>query len=454
MNKKFLASVLVGTMSLSTLAGCSKAAVETSGQESTQGTTIEEPDELTPESDAPVESTEPSKSDLTIEKKVGDISQEDESKFRQGYLDFSLEMLKKCLARDGKDSNIMVSPASMMLALDMTAAGATGDTLEQMLGLYGGTQDPQGQLSYAAKLLKRMNETEGIKLHAADSIWVNKNVMPEGLKQDYVDFVTKYFEAESESTVFDQATKDRINNWVSDKTDKMIPSIIDSLDPDIAMMLINAIVFDGKWAKQYNDGQVDEETFTSASGEQQKAQMMASTEDYYLENDKATGFAKYYEGGQYAFVVMLPKDKTQNAGDLVDQFTGESFDEYINSISEDYLVKAKMPEFKYDWGGSVKSQLESLGMKVPFDSNKADFSGISDAGKDLYIGDVIHKTHIEVDRNGTKAAAVTAVIAYRNALVVDQKERKEVICDRPFAYAIVDMTDNTPVFIGTVNDVI
>ena len=446
MNKKFLTSVLIGTMSLSAFAGCSKAAVETSAQDTAAETTASQA-----ESEAPTEGTEPSKSNLTIEKKVGDISKEDESKFRQGYLDFSFEMLKKCLASEGKDSNLMVSPASIMLALDMTASGAKGDTLEQMIGLFGGDKDPQGQLSYAAKLLKRMNGTEGIKLHAADSIWVNQNVMPEGLKQDYVDFVTKYFEAESESTVFNKAAQDRINNWVSDKTDKMIPSIVDSLDPDMAMMLINAIVFDGKWATQYKDSQVAEETFTAASGEQQKVQMMTSMEDYYLENDLATGFAKYYEGGQYAFVVMLPKDPSQSAGDLIDKFTGESFDEYINSVSEDYILKTKMPEFKYDWGGSIKAQLEALGMKTPF-GGAADFSGISEGG-DLFIGDVVHKTHIEVDRNGTKAAAVTAVMMYKNSMVVDDREHKEVICDRPFAYAIVDMTDNTPVFIGTVNDV-
>ena len=443
MNKKFLTSVLIGTMSLSALAGCSKADARTSAQDQTAGTVTETADE----------STEPSKSDLAIEKKIGDISKEDESKFRQGYLDFSLEVLKKCLNRDGKDSNVMVSPASIMLALDMTAAGATGDTLEQMMGLYGGIGDPQGQLSYAAKLLKRMNDVEGIKLHAADSIWVNKSIMPEGLKDDYADFVKKYFEAEVDSTVFDDAAKNRINDWVSDKTDKMIPTIVDDLDPQISMMLINAIVFDGKWAKQYEDYQVAEEDFTAASGEKQKVQMMTSGEDLYLENDLATGFIKYYEGGQYAFVVMLPKDKTKNAGDLIDGFTGESFDEYINSASQDYILTTKMPEFTSDWGGSIKEQLIALGMKAPFDRVAADFSGISECGEDLYIGDVIHKTHIEVDRNGTKAAATTAVVTYRNAAVVDQRERREVICDRPYAYAIVDTTDNTPVFIGTVNDV-
>ena len=438
MNKRLMASVLVGTMSMSVLAGCSKAPDSNSDSK---------------DSSAAVGTEYESKSDLTIEKKVSEISKEDAGKFRQGYLDFSLEMLKKNLEKEGKDKNVMISPASIMLALDMTASGATGDTLAQIMNLYGGVDDPQGQLSYAADLLKRMNETEGVKLHAADSIWINNKIMPDGLKSDYVDFVKKYFDAELDSLAFDKAAQDRINNWVSEKTDKMIPSIVDDLDPSTAMMLINAITFDGKWSNQYKPSNVNDGIFRNAAGEEKNARLMRSKEDYYVENDKAEGFIKYYEGYQYAFVVMLPKDKNQNAGDLISGFTGEEFDEYINSASSDYLLSGVLPQFNYDWSGSIVEQLKALGMEIPFDVDKADFSGIAGNGKDLYINNVIHKTHIEVDENGTKAAAVTAVDVALGAAMIDDQQRKEVICDRPFAYAIVDTTDNTPVFIGTVNDI-
>ena len=437
MKKKLMASVLLGTMSMSMLAGCSKA-----------------PEVSTADSDTKASETEyVSKSDLTIEKKVGSISEEDAGKFRQGYLDFSLAMIKKNLEHDGNDKNVMISPASIMLALDMAASGAEGDTLEQIMQLFGGDKDPQGQLSYAADLLKRMNETEGVKLHAADSIWVNKDIMPGGLKSDYTDFVKKYFEAELDSLTFDKAAEDRINNWVSDKTDKMIPSIVNDLDPQTAMMLINAICFDGKWAKQYDEYQVKEGTFKNAAGQDKTVNMMRNSESLYVENDQAEGFIKYYEGGQYAFVVMLPKDKSQNAGDIISGFTGESFDEYINSATDDYILFGELPQFKYDWDGSIVDQLKALGMEVPFDSDKADFSGTADNGKDLYITDIIHKTHIEVDQNGTKAAAVTAISEALGAIMEDPRQTKEVICDRPFAYAIVDTNDNTPIFIGTVNDI-
>ena len=231
----------------------------------------------------------------------------------------------------------------------------------------------------------------------------------------------------------------------------MIPRIVDRLDPTMAMMLINAICFEGKWADQYDDSQVAEADFTASDGSISKVQMMNGVSSTYLENDIAEGFIKEYQGGQYAFVVMLPKDKTQSAGQMLSLFDGKTFDEYLKNASGDYSVRTKMPEFSYDWDKSILKDLKALGMEKPC-SPSADFSRITDLayGESLYIGDVIHKTHIEVDRNGTKAAAVTAVMLRKNAVFFDPGKEKEVFCD---AYAIVDLTDNTPVFLGTVDKV-
>ena len=441
MNKRLTAAILAASIGLSAFAGCSKTAESSSEASSAVS------------SAASTSASEFIKTPASVVKEIGDVSSEQEKAFRQGYLNFSFELLKKNLEQDGNSSNVMVSPASVMLALDMTAAGSADNTLLEMMALYGGDKDPQGQLSYAAKILNRLNDSKGVSMHAADSIWVNSDVMPEGLATDYKDFVKDYFDAQAESLVFDKAAEDKINGWVKDNTDGMIPGIVDELDPTMAMMLINAIAFDGKWAKQYEDYQVEEDTFQAASGDKQTAQMMSGSESVYLENDLATGFAKYYDGGQYAFVVMLPKDETQNAGDMLAGFTGDSFDQYMNSASKSYIVRTKMPEFSYDWGRSIVPQLQAMGMKVPFVGGMADFSGITGSHNGLFIGDVIHKTHIEVNRRGTRAAAVTAVEMFKNSVAVDDRDVKEVICDRPFAYAIVDMTDNTPVFIGTVNSI-
>ena len=433
--KKVIASVLMAGMSLASLAGCSNVNVEGS----------------TTQTSAAAEAAV--KNPVTIVKEIGDVSSEQEKAFRQGYLNFAFDLLRRNIEQDGSSANVMVSPASVMIALDMTASGAANDTVTQMMALYGGADDPQGQLSYAAKLLGRLNSSQGVTMHAADSIWVNGDIMPDGLAGDYTDFVGGHFDASAESLRFDNAALGRINGWVNDNTDGMIDGILDELDPATAMVLINAIAFDGKWEKQYDDSQVTDESFTAASGDVRTVQMMSGAERIYLENDLATGFAKYYAGNQYAFVVMLPKDVNQNAGDMISSFTGESFDAFMNSASRDYTVVTKLPEFSYDWGRTIVPQLKAMGMEVPFDGSRADFSGMTGSDNGLYIGNVIHKTRIEVGRNGTRAAAATAVEMRKNSIDIMPPEKKEVVCDRPFAYAIVDMTDNTPVFVGTVNDI-
>lgn len=457
-NVKPLSAAIAVAMSISLFAGCSSAP-----QDPAEGTTEpsaavsssvtdSEPvalgDSETPSDPVPVSS------DLMVDFNLELLSDDKKNELREGYLDFSFDFLNKCIAAEDQGNNIMVSPASIMLALDMTASGAKGQTLAEMTGLFGDPQDPSSQVAYAAWLMRRMNNSEWVKLNAANSVWVNKNVVPGGLIEDYYSFIRNKFDAEAQSLVFDDKALDKINGWVNDKTNKMIPKVVDTLDPDMAMMLINAICFEGKWATQYNDSQVSEEDFTAADGSSNKVQMMAGSATTYLENDIAEGFIKEYEGGQYGFVVMLPKDKTQNAGQMLANFDGKTFDEYMKSATEEYNVRTKMPEFSYDWSKSIVKELIALGMEVPF-SGGADFSRITDLndGEGLYIGDVLHKTHIEVDRNGTKAAAVTAVMLYKNAVIVEPREEKEVICDRPFAYAIVDLTDNTPLFIGTVDSV-
>ena len=381
---------------------------------------------------------------------IKELSADSMDQYRKAYLNASFDLLK---TQFEDKQNVMISPASIMIALSMTEAGAKGNTKTQMATLWGGAEDPDAQMSYAAEMLKKLNNAQGVKLHAADSMWVNEQNLVGLIKGEFVDFVSKNFDAEVVNLLFNNAAVDRMNAWVKEKTDNMIDKIIDELPGDAALVLLNAISFDGKWAEQYDSYQVSEEEFTNASNNKQPAQMLNCSLSNYLENDKATGFIKYYEGGQYAFVVMLPKDQSQNADQMLADFTGDDFDKYMNSVSHEYTVHTKLPEFQYDYGNSLKEALIKLGVTDAFDYDTVDFTGIGeyDDGRKLLIADVLHKTHIEVDRNGTKAAAVTAVVQEAAGAIIDDNA-KEVYCNRPFAYAIVDTTDNTPIFLGTVNN--
>lgn len=382
---------------------------------------------------------------------INELSSESSEKYRQAYINTSFELLKKQL---NGNKNVMISPASILLALSMTEAGAGGDTLKQMAALWGGEDDYNAQLSYAADILKKLNNSQGVSMHAADSVWINDSLLQGKVKAEFVDFVKQYYDAEVQNLVFDDQALNKLNDWVKEHTDGMISKILDRFEPSTAMVLINAIAFDGKWADQYEEYQVQDGKFRNAQGQEIDVKMLNGSERNYLENGKATGFIKYYEGRQYGFVVMLPKDEKQSADDMLREFTGDDFDALLNSKTGEYTVYTQMPEFSYDYSSTLNDSLKDLGMKTAFDQNNADFRGIAefDDDKNLYISKVIHKTHIEVSRTGTRAAAVTAVRMDAAGACIEE-DIKSVTCDRPFAYAIVDLNDNTPVFIGTVNDI-
>ena len=382
---------------------------------------------------------------------IKELSSEGTEKFRRAYINTSIEMLKR---QQTNGKNVMISPASIMLALSMAESGANGDTKEQMAALWGGEGNSDEQLSYAASILRKLNESNGVKMHAADSMWINDNNLTSYMKQEFIDFVKQNFDAEAENLPFDAAALEKINGWVKDKTDGMIDKIIDELGADTALILINAIAFEGKWGEQYEEYQVREGDFRAASGTTQKVSMLVGTEHTYLESGDATGFAKAYEGGQYAFVTMLPKDENQSIDDFLADLTGDEFDTFLNSKTHQYTVKTMMPEFTSDYSVELSEMLKDMGVTEAFDENKANFRSIADLGEgmNLLISKVFHKTHIEVNRNGTRAAAVTAV-TMDVAGAIDMSDTKEVFCNRPYVYAIVDMTDNTPIFIGAVNEV-
>lgn len=386
-----------------------------------------------------------------VDVNIKELSNSEQADFRRAYLNTSFDLLR---LNSENNNNVMISPASIMIALSMVEAGANGRTAEQMAALWGGEDDRDAQLSYAAYILNRLNESEGVSMHAADSVWINEEMLEGLIKGEYVDFVQEYYDAEVNYREFDDNTVRMINSWVDDKTDGMIDEIINSFEPETAMVLLNAIAFDGSWAEQYEEYQVQDGTFYNADGTETTASMLHGEEGIFLENDEATGFIKYYDGGQYAFVVMLPKDNNKSADDLLADFTGDDFDEFMGSKSYDYEVYTEMPEFEYDWGASIRDTLKELGMVDAFSQTDADLTGIAaiDDGYNLYVGNVIHKTHIELSRTGTRAAAVTAV-TLDAAGAIAEPNIKYVTCDRPFAYAIVDMTDETPVFIGTVNNI-
>ncbi len=369
------------------------------------------------------------------------------------YKRYCFDLLSQTVRDYGGEGNVMISPASIMMALDMVAAGAKEESLKQLTDLFAKGQGPLSQQAYAASLMDKINNAKDVDFACANAVWNNSLLLGDMVNTEYVDYIRETFLAEYTVTDFNNKTCDEINGWIYDHTDKKIRKMVDELSPDTVMVLVNAITFDGKWDEPYEKDHVNEGEFYSADGTLQTVTFLSETSNYYFESDKATGFMKNYKGGEYAFLAILPKDDSISANEFAKSFTSEDYEAFTGSRTSEYTVYSKMPEFKSDFKLLMNDTIKNLGAGDIFEPGKADFSGISGAKGDIYVSMVLHQTHIEVDAKGTKASAATVVTMTKNAVEGDFSNDRYVICDRPYVYAIVDTKTMAPVFVGTVNKV-
>ena len=355
--------------------------------------------------------------------------------------DFAIKLAQQA-AEPGQ--NLLVSPLSAQLALALTANGAAGETQAQMLQVLAGGASMDDLNTYLSAYLDDLPNTSTASFHSANSIWYNEN---SGLtiEPSFLQANATYYGAGAYSARFDSGALKSINNWVKTSTGGMIPQMLDNLDPTIAMILLNALVFDAKWQYQYDTAQVAQGVFTDGDGTQQNANFMTSTEATYLEDAQATGFVKPYADGTYTFVALLPNQGV-SVDDYLASLTGDKWLQLLASAKAESTA-ASLPSFSLSDAITLNDALIAMGMPDAFDSNAADFSGMTtDAG--LNIDEVLQKTRIEVTPEGTKAAAATEVSMTYSAGIVAQHT---VILDRPFIYAIVDPSTNLPLFIGVAN---
>ena len=357
------------------------------------------------------------------------------------YRNYCFDLFSQTVKDNGGNGNLMISPASVMMALDMVAAGSKEESLQQLTDLFAAGQGPLTQQAYAAKLMDTINSAENVEFSCANAVWSNKKLLGDKVNSEYIDYIQKTFDAEYNLSNFDKKTVEEINDWVDKKTNHMIDKIINKLDDATVMVLVNAIAFEGKWYKPYNESQVRDGDF------------LYSNESIYFETEKATGFLKYYAGRDYAFLVILPVDDKISANEFAKNFTAEDYEKFIKSATNDYKVQTMMPEFSYDYEVTLNNTIENMGCNNIVYPKSAYLSGIVGNKGDIYVSQIVHKTHIEVNSEGTKAAAATAVSNLAGAAKPEEQEIRVVECDRPFVYAIVDTKTKTPVFIGTVNEI-
>lgn len=401
--------------------------------------------------------------------KTVDVSESEAKKpdeiFIDGTARFSVKLFQKVTENADKNSNYMISPTSIQMALAMAANGADSDTKTELERLLSGEIYEEGDVIkcgtldmhiedlnlYLNSYVKQLADSEDIIFENANAVWTKNDKEDISVKQDFLERISG-FSAECFKAPFDASTMTDINNWVNYHTRGMIPSLLNEIPADVVMYLLNAIAFEGEWKEQFEENQIDNAfVFHSADGIEQTVIGMRAEEKVYLESDCAKGFVKYYKGGRFGFAALLPEEG-MTPEEYIGSLSAESFLEMFAGKTYD-TVNVEIPKFTSDYDTELSDVLQVLGVKKAF-TPEADFSRLADTDTGLlYISRVLHKTHIEVDEKGTKAAAVTGIEMKNDACVLEEEPPKEVILDRPFVYAIMDMETNLPIFIGVQNSV-
>ncbi len=357
--------------------------------------------------------------------------------------------LFKAMSKASENKNLLISPLSIQLALAMTANGAKGQTKAEMEKLLGGNMTIEELNLYLNNYVSLLPSDEKYKMHIANSIWFRDEEERLTVNESFLEKNKDFYGAQIFKKNFnDSQTVKDINDWVNNNTDGMIDTIVDSISGDTVMYLINALCFDAEWQNQYLLSDIAKRDFTNISSETKKVDMMHSEESNYIETADAKGFLKYYKDKKYAFVALLPNEN--DIYGYIDSLTPEYIESALNNVQNKggYAV---LPKFSYEYELSMNGVLKSLGMPTAFDAYKADFTDMATSTRgNIFIGDVLHKTFIQVDELGTKAGAVTKVEMWDECAPM---YAWELTLDRPFVYMIIDCERNLPIFIGTLTDI-
>ena len=348
-------------------------------------------------------------------------------------VDFSAKLFGQ-VTEEGK--NTLISPVSILYALAMTANGAKGETLAEIEKTVG--TDINSLNHSLAEYMLYLGEDE---TSVANSIWYRNGFEAD---RNFLQTNADFFGADIYTAPFDDSTVKDINGYVNDNTKGMIDRIIHRIEPQTAMILINALTFEAQWREKYKNSQINEGEFTAYDGSVQNAEYMYSTENVYLSDENTKGFIKYYKDADYAFVELLP-DEDISIDDYTDSLSGEKLCSLLQGrqVAE---VDVAIPRFESEFSAQLNDVLADMGINRLFDPYTADLSGMGKTDANLFVSSVLHKTYISVDKQGTKAAAVTLVATNESAAA---PQEYIVRLDRPFVYMIVHGRSLLPVFIGT-----
>lgn len=345
---------------------------------------------------------------------------------------FTLNFIKE-VDKNRKD-NYLVSPYSVEVALNMLRDGTSGNSKKQI-------EDALGK-----RVINNLSVNKNIKI--ANGLFVKdlykkdiSNKYVKGLKNDY-----------SADVIYDEfKTPKVINDWVNNKTDKMIPVLLDQVDSNFVLAIVNALAINEEWENSFECEKTIKDTFTKKDGSTIKVAMMNGTNNgTYFETDNAKGVVLPYKSKNdkegLEFIAILPND----------------IDSYINNLNEEELkaidsykgnseseLRIALPKFSYEYDlQDFMKVLQNMGVRDVFNPGAANLSAMFKKDNDFYVSEAIHKTYIELDEKGTKAAASTAFVISKNSAI--EEDYISIRFDKPFIYLIRDKKTKEILFFGKV----
>lgn len=358
------------------------------------------------------------------------------------------KMLKE--VRENEEENIFISPLSLFMALSMIYHGADGATKEEIAATLETEGIDEEELNQAnASLLAMLDEnSDDIQLNLANSIWLNNKFH---FQDEFATLNRDYFNAEiQEIDVLENESSKLINDWVDKSTNGKITDIVgDSLNPNLATILINAIYFKGNWLYEFDDKLTEAGTFYVNDEVTEDAEFMHLNEELtYMEDDELQAVVLPYGEGEMSMTVFLPKEES-NLIELEEKLASEDWSSLRKNF-EEREGTVVFPKFKLEYEMTLNEVLENMGMGLAFDSEKADFSKMIVEDNPIWISQVKQKTFIDVNETGTEASGATSIEMDTTSAPINIDEPFYMEVDRPFFIMITDDETNTILFMGSI----
>jgi serpin B len=358
---------------------------------------------------------------------------------------FGFELFQNIYAAETEFENILVSPLSVSLALAMTYNGADGETkiaMEKTLKVHGLTPE-EINTSYFDLINALKSLDSKVLLEIANAIYYREGF---SVEQDFVSINKNYYNAGVAALDFSSSgALKTINGWVAEQTHQKIKTILDEISPEHVMFLLNAIYFKGIWKSKFEKKNTEKRSFYLENGSTVQTDFMQQTNAVpFASNDLFTAVELSYGKGNYSMYVFLP-ETNKTLENIIDKLDKDHWENWMESFTET-RVDIKFPKFTYEYEKTLNDALTDMGMGISF-TGAADFTGINKNGG-LKIDYVKHKSFIEVNKEGTEAAAVTVVAVELTAAP------QNVIfnVNRPFLYTITEKSTGAILFIGTVKN--